>query len=68
MLFSERLQILQHKTPFTYRSTLKLNNVQESDAQDYYCIGKVMNVLNYETSDILSDYANYKLEIHGIII
>lgn len=59
---------MQHKTPFTYRSTLKLNNVEESDAKDYYCIGKVMNVLNYETSDTLPDYANYKLEIHGIIV
>jgi len=64
ILFLERLQIVRHKTPFTYRSILKLNNVQESDAQNYLCTGK-MNALNHETSDTLSDYVNYKLVIHG---
>jgi len=54
-----------HKTPFTYRSILKLNYVQESDAQNYLCTGK-MNALNHEVSnEALSDYVNYKLVIHG---
>jgi len=62
ILFLERLQIVRHKTPFTYRSILKLNNVQESDAQNYFCTGKYAN---HEISDALSDYVNYKLVIHG---
>ncbi|XP_071630624.1 vascular endothelial growth factor receptor 1 isoform X1 [Temnothorax longispinosus] len=62
---SERLQITQHKTPFTYRSTLKLNNVQESDAQDYFCTGKIMN---RETLEPLSDYATYKLIVHDPVL
>ncbi|XP_011871094.1 PREDICTED: vascular endothelial growth factor receptor 1 isoform X2 [Vollenhovia emeryi] len=61
---TETLQIVQHKTPFTYRSTLTLNYVQESDAKDYFCTGKIMNALNHDTLESLSDYANYKLVIH----
>ncbi|XP_071570035.1 vascular endothelial growth factor receptor 1 isoform X1 [Temnothorax nylanderi] len=62
---SERLQITRHKTPFTYRSTLKLNTVQESDAQDYFCTGKIMN---REALEPLSDYANYKLDVHDPVL
>lgn len=58
---------MRHKTPFTYRSTLKFNNVQESDEQDYFCTGKIVNALNHDALEFLSDYANYKLVIHGII-
>ncbi|KYN07332.1 Vascular endothelial growth factor receptor 1 [Cyphomyrmex costatus] len=61
---TERLHIVQHETPFTYRSTLKLYHVQELDAQNYFCTGKIVNALSYETLDTLSDYANYKLIIH----
>ena len=68
MLFLERLHIVQHKTPFTYRSTLKLHRVQKSDAQNYFCTGKIMNPMYYEGPDTLSDYANYKLIIHGTSI
>ncbi|XP_011698334.1 PREDICTED: vascular endothelial growth factor receptor 1 isoform X2 [Wasmannia auropunctata] len=61
---TERLQILQHKTPFTYRSTLKLNDVQETDAQVYTCTGQIINALNHEVSDALSDYTYRELVIH----
>ncbi|XP_012522394.1 vascular endothelial growth factor receptor 1 isoform X2 [Monomorium pharaonis] len=59
---TERLQIVQYRTPFTYRSSLKIYNVEESDAQEYFCTGKIMN-LHHEFSDALSDYDNYKLDI-----
>ncbi|KYM91172.1 Vascular endothelial growth factor receptor 1 [Atta colombica] len=67
LMETERLHIVQHKTPFTYRSTLKLYRVQESDAQNYFCTGKIMNTMYYEGPDTLSDYANYKLIIHDPI-
>ncbi|XP_039309901.1 vascular endothelial growth factor receptor 1 isoform X2 [Solenopsis invicta] len=63
---TERLQIVQYETPFTYRSTLKLHYVEESDAQDYVCIGKIKDV-NHESSDMLTEYSNYKLVVHDPI-
>ncbi|XP_018340861.1 PREDICTED: vascular endothelial growth factor receptor 1 isoform X1 [Trachymyrmex septentrionalis] len=64
LMETERLHIVRHKTPFTYRSTLKLYRVEESDAQNYFCTGKIMNTMYYEAPETLSDYANYKLIIH----
>lgn len=67
MLFSERLKIERHNTQFTYRSTLKLSNVQESDANDYFCVGNIKNTSNDEALYPLSDRGNYKLVIYSTI-
>nr|XP_012229232.1 PREDICTED: vascular endothelial growth factor receptor kdr-like isoform X1 [Linepithema humile] len=56
---TERLHIIRHKTPFTYQSTIKINNVQKSDAQDYICIGKYIS-----SNTILSEDGFYKLVVH----
>ncbi|XP_025269674.1 vascular endothelial growth factor receptor 1 isoform X3 [Camponotus floridanus] len=63
---TNRLKIIHNKTLFTYRSTLKIHHVQESDAQDYICTGKYTNGLSHVdlSNPILSDYAIYKLIIH----
>ncbi|XP_050465212.1 vascular endothelial growth factor receptor 1 isoform X2 [Cataglyphis hispanica] len=62
---TERVQIIRYKTPFTYRSILKIYYVQESDVQDYICTGKYTNEMNHDVLDTtLSDYAIYKLIIH----
>lgn len=63
---TERIQIIRYKTPFTYRSILKIYYVEESDAQDYICTGKCTNEMNHDVLDTtLSDYAIYKLITHG---
>lgn len=57
---------MRYETPFTYRSTLKIHYVQESDAASYICTGKYTNEINYEVLETaLSDYATYKLSVHG---
>ncbi|XP_067203643.1 vascular endothelial growth factor receptor 1-like isoform X3 [Linepithema humile] len=56
---TERLNIIQHKTSFTYRSTIKINNVQKSDAQDYICNGKSRDMISNTFSEI-----KYKLVVH----
>ncbi|RLU26184.1 hypothetical protein DMN91_002350 [Ooceraea biroi] len=69
---TERLEILQHRTPFTYRSTLKINQVRKSDAQTYACIGKSITVNHDDcigeqcTSQEanLSEFAGYILIVH----
>lgn len=61
----ERIQIMKHKTNFTYRSTLKINNVEESDAQVYTCIGQFTTTFHDLAETTLSDYATYKLVVYG---
>ncbi|XP_029159072.1 vascular endothelial growth factor receptor kdr-like isoform X2 [Nylanderia fulva] len=64
---TERLQIMRYETPFTYRSTLKIHDVQESDAASYICTGKYINK-NHEVSEtVLSDSANYELKVHEAV-
>jgi len=74
LLFLDRLDIVQHTTPFTYRSTLKINDVHKSDAQTYVCLGKSVTV-NYDNcigeqciaqDSNLSEYASYTLIVYGI--
>ncbi|XP_072744995.1 vascular endothelial growth factor receptor 1 isoform X2 [Anoplolepis gracilipes] len=66
ILETERLQIKRYKTPFTYRSTLVIHDVQKSDAVDYSCTGKCTNGLNHEGLEnvALSDYTSYNLIVH----
>lgn len=59
---SERLNIIKHKTLFTYRSTININNVQKSDAQNYVCTGKSKDIMSNTTS---SENVIYKLVVHG---
>lgn len=62
---------MRHETPFTYRSTLKIHHVQESDAVSYMCTGKYTNTntqtneMNHGVLEALSDYATYNLNVHG---
>ncbi|XP_020278228.1 vascular endothelial growth factor receptor 1 isoform X2 [Pseudomyrmex gracilis] len=57
---TERIQIMRHKTNFTYRSTLKINNVTKSDSQLYTCIGQCTS----HNLELLSDYATYTLIVN----
>jgi len=54
-------RITQNNTLFNYRSTLKIDNVQKSDAGNYTCVGKYIvsnKIPFFETT-------NYKLIVHG---
>ncbi|XP_012229228.2 vascular endothelial growth factor receptor 1-like isoform X1 [Linepithema humile] len=54
---SERLHIKQHKTLFSHRSTVKINNVQKSDAMAYICVGESTSL------DTIAD-ETYELVVH----
>jgi len=62
VISEERLNIMKHNTSFTYRSTITINNVQKSDAQNYTCTGKSRDIISNTTS---LKYINYKLVVHG---
>lgn len=49
---------MQYKTSFTHRSTVKLNNVQKSDAMTYICVGESTSL-----DTIVNE--TYKLVVHG---
>jgi hypothetical protein len=53
---------VQNNTLFNYRSTLEIDNVQESDAKNYTCAGKYI-ILNkvFETRYELVVYGNYNI-------
>nr|XP_012229230.1 PREDICTED: vascular endothelial growth factor receptor kdr-like isoform X1 [Linepithema humile] len=55
---SERLHIVQNKTLFSHRSTVKINNVQKSDAMAYICVGQFTS-----DSDTIAD-ETYELVVH----
>ncbi|KAG7204953.1 hypothetical protein KM043_005341 [Ampulex compressa] len=53
---SDRLQITSKTTPFTYRSILKIKNVQKSQSKNYNCIGN--------TTDGIMEEKQYFLQVH----
>ncbi|XP_034952110.1 vascular endothelial growth factor receptor 1 isoform X2 [Chelonus insularis] len=58
---TDRLSIVKSTTPYTYRSTLRINNVEKSDAKLYVCSAISFDTMSGDSS--IERYA-YELVIH----